>query len=193
MRLPFISRYVDKKHAADLTRDLAVIVLSILVAVILVETGTVHKFLNFFGPWHYLGSFIAGFFFTSMFTTAPAIAVLSDLTYQYNIWAVAFWGAVGSVIGDSIIYRFLKDDLTDDFLYLFNLASHKRWRHIFRSKLFKWLPPLLGALVIASPLPDELGMMILGLSKVNKRWFGLISFIFSFLGILFIGWISRSL
>ena len=169
------------------------ILLSIVLAILLVQTGAVHQFVLFFGGWRLASSFIAGFFFSSMFTVAPSIAVLSDLALTYPIWEVALVGASGTAIADLFIYRFIKDSLSQDILYLFNLSSSRRLKHIFRTKVFHWVPPLIGALIIASPLPDELAMLFFGMSDFKKRWFILISFVFNFLGILAVGFITRSL
>ncbi len=184
---------IDSQHAANFRRDIGTILLSILTAVLLVETGAIHQLVKAFDGWQLVSSFLAGFFFSSMFTTAPAIAILGDLSRTYPIWMVALVGAFGSVIADSVIYRFVRDDLDQDILYIFNLTPHRRLRHIFKTRIFHWLPPLLAGLIIASPLPDELAMAVLGLAKVNKKLFALISFVFSFLGIMAIGLIARAI
>lgn len=186
-------RRIDHQHAANLRRDIGTIFLSIITAVLLVETGAIHQFVKLFDGWQLISSFIAGFFFSSMFTTAPAIAILGDLAHTTPIWQVALCGALGSVIADSVLYRFVRDDLDQDLLYIFNLVPHKRLRHIFKTKIFHWLPPLLAGLIIASPLPDELAMAVLGFARVNKKLFAIISFVFSFLGILLIGIVARAL
>ena len=51
--------------------------------------------------------------------------------------------------------------------------------------------PVLGTLVIASPLPDELGVAMLGLAKTDKKSFLIISYLGNFLGILAIGGVAR--
>ena len=62
---------------------------------------------------------------------------------------------------------------------------------MFRFKHFRWLTLLAGALLIASPLPDELGIALLGFSKVSTRYFAILSFVFNFLGILGIGFTAH--
>lgn len=34
-----------------------------------------------------------------------------------------------------------------------------------------WLGPLCGFVIIASPLPDELGLLMMGLSGIRLLWF----------------------
>ena len=59
-------------------------------------------------------------------------------------------------------------------------------------KFFRWLTFLVGGLIIASPLPDELGISILGFSKMKVSWFIAISLVFNFIGILLIGVVARA-
>ncbi|MFH1990444.1 MAG: hypothetical protein ABIJ19_01135 [Patescibacteria group bacterium] len=63
---------------------------------------------------------------------------------------------------------------------------------IFKLRIFRWSLAFLGALVIASPLPDELGLMMLGFSKMKTSLFVPVSFLFNSLGILIIGLIARA-
>ena len=44
--------------------------------------------------------------------------------------------------------------------------------------------PLVGAFIVASPLPDEVGLVMMGLSKVRTAWFVPTVFVLDFLGIL---------
>ncbi|HEY4478659.1 MAG TPA: hypothetical protein VI775_02350, partial [Candidatus Paceibacterota bacterium] len=47
----------------------------------------------------------------------------------------------------------------------------------------KWLSPLIGAFIIASPLPDELGVALLGMSKIRIAVLIPLSFTMNILGI----------
>lgn len=72
-------------------------------------------------------------------------------------------------------------------------GSIKRIKAVFRLRFFRWLTWLLGGLIIASPLPDELGIGLLGFSKMKLAAFIPLSLIFNSLGILVIGLVARSL
>jgi hypothetical protein len=181
------------QHINNIGRDLAIIFLSIVMALVVVETGVVHWFVSIIDGWQYLSILVAGVMFTSMFTTAPAMVVLAEIALGQPVWLVASLGALGAMGGDFFIYRFVKDNLADDLQALLQLAPKIRFPAIFRSRIFRWLPPLIGALIIASPLPDELGVTILGVSKAPKVIFLLISFSFNFIGIAAVCWIARAL
>lgn len=181
--------HVRKKRVV---RDLLLILASIVFAVLLVQTGGAERFVTLFEGVRYLDNFVAGMFFTSLFTTAPAIAILGELAQQQSVLAVAAWGALGALCGDYILFTFIRDRFSDDVQFLVRRSKWVRIPAVFQTKLFHRLMPFLGALIIASPLPDELGLALLGFSHVHNRTFVPISYIFNFLGILFIGWVATA-
>lgn len=177
----------------NIMRDLGVIILSIVVAVILAKTGVLAGLLTSAQKWEILGSLIAGMFFVSIFTAAPAGVVLFEIAAANSIWEVALFGGIGALIGDLLIFRFIKDNLSEDIRWLIRKTKQERLVSIFRFKLFRWLIPFIGALVVASPLPDEVGLAMMGLSKMKTAIFIPISFALNFLGILAIGLFAKGL
>ena len=165
---------------------------SVLFAVLIVWSGIVQSLIESTSGLTHVGSFIAGLFFTSVLTTAPAIVVLGELAQNTPLFAVAFLGALGAVCGDYVLFWLVRDEVSGDVAYLVNHSGAKRLRALFRTKLFHRLLPLLGALIIASPLPDELGLALLGISKIRRERFLLISFTMNFIGIMIIGIVARS-
>ena len=180
------------KHNKYIIQDGILLLLSIGFAIFVTKTGIVNNFIESLDGLTYLGIFIAGMFFTSVFTTAPSIAFLSGFAQDNPLLLVTFLGGLGAVCGDYIIFRFVKDRISEDINYLLSSSRKKRFFLIFKTKLFRWLVPFIGALIIASPFPDELGIAMLGLSKMNNKVFLLVSFIFNSLGIFVIGWIATS-
>jgi hypothetical protein len=174
-----------------LYQHLSVILLSIVFAVWLVQTGEIEKLLESIKGLRYVGSIGAGMLFTSVFTTAPSIVILGQIAHTKSILEVALLGGLGAMIGDLIIFRFIKNDLSGDFKYILAHSKFRRLKILSRARIFRWLVPFLGALVIASPLPDELGLAMLGFSRLKTIYFIPISFTFNFLGILLIGYIAN--
>ncbi len=173
--------------------DVLIIVISILVAIDLAHSKTLENLLALSQESIILGSFVAGSFFTSVFTTAPAIVILGKLTQSHSILLVASIGAIGAMLGDFIIFRFVRDTVSEDLAFLIQKSRSERFLHIFHLRLFRWLIAFIGALIIASPLPDEIGLLMMGFSKLKMPIFLSISFIMNFSGILVIGLIARSL
>ena len=176
----------------NLIKDISIVALSVLIAIILMKTGVLIDILASSKKLELFGSFIAGMFFTSVFTAAPATVVLAEIAQINSVIWVALFGGIGAMIGDLIIFRFIKNRLSEDILYLLKKSKSERLVPIFRLRIFRWSIAFLGALVIASPLPDELGLMMLGFSKMKTSLFIPISFLFNSLGILVIGLIAKA-
>lgn len=176
----------------NLIRDIVIIILSIIIAILIVKFGILRSILVSSKEMGLLGSFIAGIFFVSIFSAAPAAVVLAEIAQANSVFWVAFFGGLGALVGDLIIFYFIKDQLADDFLQLIKKARSERLISIFRLKLFKWLVPLFGAFIVASPLPDEFGLAMMGLSKMKTSLFVPLSFFLNALGILIIGLLAQS-
>lgn len=176
-----------------LLHDILIIAVSIAFAALMVKTGIVVEILASTEGFGFVGSFIAGLFFTSIFTTAPAIAAFSEIAHMQEILPVALFGAAGAVVGDLIIFRFVRDRFSGHLLELFGQRhTGKRVRALFKLRLFRWVSLFVGGLIIASPLPDELGIGLFGFSRIKTIWFIPLSFVFNFAGIMLIGLIAQT-
>jgi hypothetical protein len=182
-----------KKQENNLFRDLAIIAFSVIIAVILVKTGILKSLLEGTQDIKFFGSFFAGLFFTSIFTTVPATVALGEIAREGSLFWTALLGGVGAMIGDLLIFKFVKNSLAEDISTLIQHNARKRFSAVFKLKFFRYFFAFLGALIIASPLPDELGLAMMGFSKVKTSLFIPLSFFFNFLGILIIGLIAKNL
>jgi hypothetical protein len=184
---------MKSKIIANLIRDCAIIILSIIIAIILAYSGSFKAILSISKFSEILGSFLAGIFFTSAFTVPPSMVILGQIAQVNSPYVVAFWGALGALMGDLIIFRFVKDILAQDLMSLMKKNKRQKLWHILHTRYFRWILSFIGALVIASPLPDELGLAMMGFSKMKIWYLVPISFTFNFLGILSVGLIAKSL
>ncbi len=173
-------------------QDVGFIIISLYAALYAVEAGLVHKVIALFDGVPVLGILLSGAFFTSIFTTAPAIVLLGAFAQTESLWLVSIVGGIGAVMGDYLIFRLVKDRVAEDLAYIFSISRKKRLPHIFRTGVFRFFVPLIGGLIIASPLPDELGVLLLGMAKVPDNIFFPVSFFFNTFGILVIGLLARS-
>ncbi|HTW96901.1 MAG TPA: hypothetical protein VMD74_04570, partial [Candidatus Methylomirabilis sp.] len=133
----------DAKY--NLFRDLAIIVFSIAIGVMLIKTDVLANLFVSTRGMAIVGSFISGIFFVSIFTTVPATIALGEIARVNSLFVVALVGALGSVAGDMLIFRFVKNDISEDFVYLLKKTGAKRLLAIFQRRLFHWLLALLGA------------------------------------------------
>ncbi len=166
---------------------------SIVAAWAIVHYGVVQSVLEQTGASVLLSSLLAGLFFTSMATTPVAIAVLAELALTGNPLLVALVGGAGAVAGDYFIFAFVRDRVGEDIGYLLKRTGTPRFFKLFHRRTFKRLLPFLGGLIIASPLPDELGLALLGAAHMSTKRFLLISYCFNAGGIFLIGLAARSL
>lgn len=188
-----MSKFYHSMHY-HLMRDIAIVAMSVLLAWALVRVGVIQTILSFSLSMKLLGSFVAGLFFTSVFTTSFAIVALGGIAQMNSVVLVALLGACGATIGDLFLFKFVKNDITEDIQDLIKLTHYRsRLAHIYHRKIFRYLTPFVGALIIASPLPDELGIMMLGLSRVRTSWFIPTSFFFNFVGIVMIGIVTKTI
>lgn len=180
-------------HQNNLVRDLGVLALSIFVAIALAETGALESLVTSTQEVRFIGSFIAGILFVSVFTAAPATVALGEIAQSNSAVMVAIIGGLGALVGDLIIFRFVRDRVSEDFSYLVKISKSERLVSVFKLKLFRWVVPFAGALIVASPLPDEIGVAMMGLSKIKTSMFIPLSFSLNAVGILIIGLIAQSL
>ncbi len=119
--------------------------------------------------------------------------MLGEIARSNSLIITAVIGGLGALAGDLIIFRFVRDRISQDFSYLVKISKSERLVSIFKLKLFKWLIPFIGALIVASPLPDEVGLAMLGLSRMKASVFIPLSFLLNSIGILIIGLIAKTL
>lgn len=173
-------------HHSHLGRDLIIIGISVLLGIFFAQTGVLENLLSSASSYIIIGSFLAGMFWTSAFTVVPASVALLEISRMNSIWPVAIAASAGAFFADIIIFRFIKDDLDEDIMeFIRHSRFHiRRFHFLWKLKAFRWMFSILGAIIIASPLPDDIGLAIMGLSKTNTHFFILTSVFLNFIGIL---------
>jgi len=54
---------------------------------------------------------------------------------------------------------------------------------LMRHRFLRWSLPIIGAFIIASPFPDEIGVALMGLSKIKNYQFVLLSLLLDIGGV----------
>lgn len=173
-------------------KNTTLLILSVIVFVLLADTPVVHALIRHIGTYGYIGSFVTGIFFVSTFTVAPASLVLFHLAQDYNPILIALTAGAGAVIGDLLIFRFFKDRIFTEFSPLIQRLKKRHVLELFKSPYFGWLTPLIGAVIIASPFPDEVGIGMMGLTKIKEWQFMALTYVLNSLGILIIVLFAQS-
>lgn len=168
------------------TLEAWVLVFSIGLSIWLAHTNIIALLAAGVSNFESVGSFIEGLFFSSMLTTAPAVIALFESATYVPAWKLSLFGGAGAVCGDMLIFRFVQSKLVE---HILTAALHPRVVHLGRriaSGPLWFLGPVLGTIVIASPLPDELGLLMMGLSHLRLVQFIPIAFAANAAGIYLI-------
>lgn len=137
-----------------------------------------------------IAPFIAGAFYSEALTSPAATVTLFYMGKIYNPILIALVGALGSAFSDFLLYRFLRKRASQSVEYL---ARHFRTRYKSTKKTIRILVLITASLILASPLPDELGIAMLSAINISVKKMFLISYMMSFLGILTIAWLGSAL
>lgn len=165
--------------------------IGLIVAVFLAQNDTFHQILTQIESLEYIGAFLAGILFVSSFTIATATVVIAILAQDLNPFALALIGGAGAVIGDLIIFRFVKDHLTRELGLLLPREEKSHLKILLKSPYIAWMLPIIGGLIIASPLPDELGISLLGMANTSQTKLIVISYLSNAFGILAIASVAK--
>ncbi len=146
-------------------------------AIWLYLTGTLENAILLLNNYGYAGAFLSGLFLTSGFTTPFAIAVFLSFRATLNLFAVAFLGAFGATLMDYFLFSSTKKIVRQTRV----TAS----AHVFKFKKFpSFVTAIIGGVVLASPLPDEIAVSLVGVAQLDAKTFVVLAFFFKFLGIL---------
>ena len=168
--------------------------LTFVVAYLAVSHSALEPVREFMVGLGYFGTFLAGMMYVYGFTAAPGTAALLLLAKSQNIYLAAIVAGFGAVIGDLVIYKIIKQSFSDELVTFAKEWWVIRIISLIPQQLLKYVLPVLGAIVIASPLPDEIGVMLLAAANnITDRQFTVISFLLNTAGILIVLWIGSGI
>ena len=138
----------------------------------------------------YLGIFLAGTLFSFGFTTPISMGFLINVEVESIILA-ALLGGFGAMLADLTIFKVIRFSFMDEIKKLEKTKAIKRIEEIVENNRYirikHYLLYVFSGLIIASPLPDEIGVSILaGLTHIKPFKLALISFCCNTLGIFII-------
>ncbi len=172
-------------------KNITLSLIGLTIALILFRYEGFHSFLLNLGEFGYVSVFIAGILFVSTFTAATGIVILLVLAESLSVIELGIIAGLGAVVGDFVIFRFIRNNLIEEIKLLYNSFGGRHLTKLLDTKYFSWTLPVIGAILIASPLPDEIGVTLMGISRMKTYQFLLISFILNAIGIFLIISASR--
>lgn len=166
-------------------KNLTLVLLGIALAIVLSKIESFHLFLLHLGNFGYIGALIAGILFVNIFTVSTGALILLILAESLSAIEIGLIAGLGAVIGDLLIFHLVKDNITQELELIYNKIDHKHHLvKLLHTKYFSWSLPVIGALIIASPFPDELGITLMGISKMKTSKFIVVSYLLNSLGII---------
>ena len=166
-------------------KGLTLILINTLLAIFLSRYDFFNRF--FFSTRHipFAGSFIAGLLYVSTTTAALGILILADLSKRLSPIEIALLAGLGGAVADFGLFKFFRDDLLKELTPIYNKLGGKHLTRLMYHKSFRWSLPIIGAIIIASPLPDEIGISLMGITKIKSYQFFLLSFVLDVTGLFF--------
>lgn len=167
---------------------LSLLIISIILAYLFFRTFPVQNYFYNLGNLSYIGIFIAGILFAFGFTAPFAVGFFIGLNPP-NLLLAGIIGGTGALAADVFIFHAIKVSFNDEFNRLKKTYLFVRAKNTFNKLPFEkiklYLMYAFAGILIASPLPDELGITLLaGLTQIKARVLALLSFILNTFGIL---------
>lgn len=174
------------KRLKKLLLKTVIFIISISVAWWMIESGILHTLVDTISPIKYAAEFLAGAFYTSFLTIPIALAMLAVLAQDQNPIVLAAIAGLGSTLADFILVKIIRDNFSDDIYFLTKHFKVYLFKKILKFLKLDFIIPVIGAIIIASPLPDELGLVLLGVSKLKNYQIIILTYILNTAGILII-------
>lgn len=172
-------------------KGLTLVFINIILTIILSRYDALNQF--FFNTVYipFVGSFVAGMLYVSTATAALGILLLANLVKTLPPLEIALLAGLGGAVADFGIFRFFRDSLLKEITPIYNKLGGRHLTRLMYHRSFRWSLPIIGALIIASPLPDEVGISLMGISKIKSYQFFLLSFVLDVSGLfLFVSALS---
>lgn len=174
------------KRTRNILIKTAVFITSISLGWFLVKSGYLHSLISSILPYQFIAEFIAGMLYTSFLTSPISVAMLLVLAGEGNPIMIALLGGLGAACGDLLLVRVFRDNYKKEVDGVSRELQLQKIDNFLKKFNLEFLIPLIGAIIIASPFPDEIGLLMLGISKLEYKQIALVSFILNSAGILLI-------
>lgn len=171
-------------------RDIAIVCLSIGFSVLLVHSGMLDVVFKYTESMRLVAAFVAGMFFVSIFTAAPAMVVLVKIFSVGNTFDVVLAATVGSLLGDMVILTIIKDEIGKYLIVGLKKFGQSKIIHLFKIPIVSFFTKIMGAIVVMSPFPDELGIALMGVSHLKKKHIATLLFVLDFIGLYIIALVA---
>lgn len=174
-----------------LALHIPLLLLSIVVAIAIGRSNLIEQILEY-GPLSYiLAVLVIGVMYSSFFTVAPATVAFIELA-QAGVppWLLALFGGIGAMVGDLSIFQFIKFSMMDDLMAYLQRHSQGLFEKISHMKVMRYGMLTAGAIIMATPIPDEVGLALMGIAKEKWTHIAALGFILNGIGIYLIALVA---
>lgn len=147
--------------------------------------------LDHINGYGYISIFIAGLLFAFGFTTPFAIAVFVELSPFVHPMIAAPIAGLGALLSDLLIFDLIRFSVFHDEIMRLRSSRLILWIHTLlhhdsiSDRVRRWILWSFAGIILASPLPDELGISIVsGIAQMRPRNFAIMCYCFNTLGVL---------
>lgn len=161
------------------------LVLTIIIAILIFNNEKIMSPENFLVIENYLSSFTLGILYVYGFTAALSTGALLAIAEQQNIFITGIIAGLGALMGDLIIFKFVRGTFNEELKQLGKIRFMKKARKFLKEHAtLNRAVPLIAYIIIASPLPDEIGVSLVAAYKdTNTKAFSILAFLLNTIGI----------
>jgi len=153
------------------------------------QNDSVQSFFHALGDLGYVSAFVGGMLFAFGFGAPFGVAILATIANDLNILVAGVVGGFGALTSDYLLFRFIRVTFLDEIERLKGSKAFRLVNGLMRRrlppKIALYLSTGIAGIIIASPLPDEIGVTLLaGLTKIETSVFAVMCFALNTIGIL---------
>lgn len=134
---------------------------------------------------------LSGLFYTSFLSSPLSVVLFIILGKTTNIYLLTLFGGIGAVIGDLLIVKFFRL-IFKSFSFISHLNLFKKFRLLLKKYHLDLIGFIIGIIIVISPFPDELGLALLGASKLSYFKLAILTLILNSIGIFIILYTTRA-
>lgn len=171
------------------------LILTIIIAILIFSNEKIMSPENFLVVENYLSSFTLGILYVYGFTAALSTGALLVIAKQQNIFVTGIIAGLGALMGDLIIFKFVRGTFNGELKQFGKTGFMKKTRKFLKEHTaLNMAVPLIAYIVIASPLPDEIGVSLIAAYKnTDTKAFSIIAFLLNTTGIFIILLIGKTI
>jgi len=113
----------------------------------------------------YFGTFLAGLLYPFALTSAAGTAILLIFAKEQNLILAGVTAGIGALISDIIIFLFVKHGFGDEIQRFSKETVVRTFNRWIPDSVRAYFLAILACILIASPLPTEIGIMLMASIK----------------------------